>query len=48
LRTPSGGWVVTIKAHAPVGNELIMAEDCARSEWQGGAGSLGSKDRTLH
>jgi hypothetical protein len=22
---------LTIEAHAPVGNELIMAEDCARS-----------------
>ena len=32
LGVASGGWwVLTIEAHAPVGNELIMAEDCARS-----------------
>jgi len=33
LGVASGGgwWVSTIEAHAPVGNELFMAEDCARS-----------------
>ena len=43
LRAVVGNWVVTIEAHAPMGNELIMAEDCARSPGD----KVGYEDRTL-